>query len=185
MKKQAVVILVTVAVASGSARADSPGPPPPKSKAVAVSISLGATLIPVGIGVLMAANNKAPIVGGILIGSGALFGPSFGRVYAHDKKPFSMLPLRLAGAGLGLVGLTVAVVGALDEYDKDEVLIVLGLTGAVGGTVMYFTGNVIDVAKAPKAVDKYNQRAAGANWQLRPAYYAASHAVGAHLSISF
>jgi len=135
--------------------------------------------------VLVAAGSSNEYAGVILIGAGALFGPSFGRVYAQDKKPFSMLPLRLVGAGVGFLGLVLTVASSWDEYSSNDGLVAVGTVGFFAGGAAYLTGTVIDIVKAPKAVDKYNHRAAGANWQLRPAYYAASHGVGANLSIRF
>jgi len=123
--------------------------------------------------------------GAVLIGAGAAFGPSLGRVYAHDNKPFSLLPLRLAGAGVGCAGYLVAVSEALDEYETNEGLLIVGLVGFFAGTATVITTAVIDIGRAPKAVERYNQPAVGAKWQLRPAYFATSQALGANLSIEF
>lgn len=185
MKKRAVLTLVAFVLSCPIASADPPASVHSKSPAMSVAIASGAWLIPTGAGLLLMASESAVLPGIVLGGAGAVFGPSCGRFYAHDRSPFSLVPLRIVGLAVGLLGVGAALVIAFDEDSGNDNLMPVAGIGLVAGGATYLTCTVIDIVRAPKAVDKYNQHTIGARWQLRPAYYSASHAVGADLTIRF
>ncbi len=193
MTTRALFTLGAILLLCPIASAGSPPAPHLKSRDRATLTALGATLLPIGVGALLIAvdlndddgSSAGSVVGTLLVGSGVLFGPSFGRVYAHDRKPLSLVPLRLAGLGVGLLGLSLFTLNEVSESGASTAQVAIGLVAFGAGTAGYVVGTVKDFVRAPKAVDKYNEHLTGAAWHLRPVYYSASHAVGANFTLRF
>jgi len=158
MKLAAVAVLAATLTAAAPAHAETD---PPKSETTALALSLGGSLASVG---LMAAAFSDLVhedeTTAHLFGAGLLslaITPSLGHIYS-GKVLTGGLALRAGGAALALVGLAQALDCGLIEvrrscgfFESGEAAVVLGGTVAAAGVIW-------DIATAPRAARRFNEK---------------------------
>jgi hypothetical protein len=136
-----------------------------KSPGRALAWSVAGTLLPIATGIVVLATRPRgdpesgepadetfDVVGGILIGVGLGLGPSLGHFYAHQMGWF--VPRVLVGGALGLAA-------AGMDLENGAGLALLGLTAV---TIMAAR----DIATAPAAAQRYNERRLALAFGLDP-----------------
>jgi hypothetical protein len=151
-----------------------------KSPGTALALSLMSTVVPIGAGIaLMATESPAgliPFLGGILVG------PSIGHFYAGNT-----------GRGLATAGLrTVSLVGgtlaayAICPYDGCSDSDVQAATWVLIATAGLTLGSsVVDIATAPDAARRYNERQQAARLRVTPVFLAGGSAPGLAVNYRF
>jgi hypothetical protein len=144
------------------------------SESTALALSLGGTLGSWGL--LIGApfvsyygDDDAAVVMGVAGGLGVVLAPSFGRWYAGQFFTRG-LGLRVAGAGLTLVGASAAVAGGIsighDDTPEDDKGAGFGPVLLLAGLGMFVWGTAEDIARAPGAVRRKNHERAGAGTSI-------------------
>lgn len=143
-----------------------------KSESGAVGLSVAST---VAGGALFAAGlgtESGPL---LAVGAGALIlGPSAGHWYAGKSLTWG-LPIRIAGAGLAVMG-TYEAIGCVIAADDD------GCSApemVIGGLVLVGVGTVLDIATAGRSAREYNER----HWQVTPTLVSDGQSQGMGLGI--
>jgi hypothetical protein len=152
-----------------------------KSPSTAFCLSLFSTLVPVVVGTSMLTvwanghadnpNNHSLLVGGAAgLGLGLIFGPSIGYAYSGEHfRGWGMGLLRLAGIGVGAVAIAALVVSNIcgDSCSKSGDGSGWFLLGALSFTAVAISA-VYDIAKAPSAARRANERHGLTNVSLVP-----------------
>jgi len=158
-----------------------------KSPEKASRLSLLCTAVPVAAGVVYWSVQGGSEFGGepnrsvpaVLIGTGLMFGPSVGHLYAGRV---GLLPLRaiVAGATAG------AALGYAADHHEDgwEALGVTAGILAIGGGIATIT-SIIDIARAGRAARKYNEEHDVAQVGVTPAMLDGGRVVGLAVAASF
>ncbi len=187
----ALLMVATILTADGATATAQPGnaplaapwaPAPPvvgpvageKRESTALWLSLGGTVASIGL-LALAENTANDSTGsgdladglGTVGAIGLWFAPSAGHWYA-GKLWTTGLGLRLAGAGVALVGV-VLLVGCIDSdntCDEGAAAVLM-----VGGAAAFVGGGIYDIATAPTSVREHNDRLRGnlgRGWSVAP-----------------
>lgn len=116
-------------------------------------------------------------VGGVLIGAGALVGPSVGNFYAGDRRRGGRgILLRLGGGALMYAGIASALSGDGSEAP--------GTALFLGGATLTGVSALWNISTAPKSAREYN-REHGVAVSVTPRLDPATGQTGAALSVRF
>lgn len=131
---------------------------PHRSPTTAVLLALGSTFAPVGagVGMILAGDGDVDLAGALLIGAGALIGPSLGHFYANEwGRGLATVGLRALGAlgGFGLTGL--GFVFAFGQMPAAGVACLVG-AAALGLTTLGLA--IYDFVDAADAARRYNRK---------------------------
>jgi len=170
-----------------------------KSPGKASRLSLLATAIPVAVG-LMYWSRQSPerkqefdaqghlfrdyiqepnrLVPGLIIGTGLMFGPTAGHLYAGR---LGLLPVRVIIVGAA-TGAALAVGGAQEDSWSG---LAVGIAVLGGGGAIAIITSVIDTAKADGAARKYNEEHAATRVGLTPLMLDGGKAAGLAVAASF
>lgn len=161
----------------------------PKSQKTALRLSLGGTLIPVVAGGVIFFgfakrfenwDDGKSILAVSIAGSGIIFGPAFGHIYAHQGRRYLLKGFLLRGLPVGLLAAAAAWANAWGSG---------GSRGNPAGIFLYSAGilfsTAYDIIAVRKSVEKYNKEHGIAGIRLQPTYFAREKAVGVRLSLTF
>ncbi len=185
MKSARLVLVATLAVScwfsAVPARAEQPDPEL-KSGSSALLYSLLGTALPVGVGLAAATGNEGPNASpapGLLVFSGAIFGPSLGHFYAgRPGRALGGIGLRVLGGAGMVAGFAMSWDRASDSAGGGDVLF-----GA--GAALWIGSAVWDIASAPHSARVQNEKARKQRASLGVAAVGASRAPGLRLDVPF
>lgn len=153
-----------------------------KSPQKAVNLSLLGTLIPVGLGIAMVANDDSErsggpaMIGALCIMGGILVGPGLGHSYAGSGgRMLSGIGLRLLGFG----GAMTAFALSWNSPDSDS-----AEAGFYGGMALAGFSAIYDIATADDTARKYNERHGLSRVTVSPTYFADHDAGGLTLTLT-
>jgi len=179
-----IAIGLAVILACVPARAQAQRP----SESVALNRSLWGTIVPIGLGLAMAASsgNEGPngsgeigALGFVAFTGGLVVGPSLGYFYAGQRRrAWRGLGLRILGYG-ALFG---AVAASWDCYG-DECR--AGAALAVVGSAMTLGSAIYDIASVRGAVRRRNEAAEGRSVRVAPMYSSRRHTAGVSVRLTF
>jgi hypothetical protein len=178
MTRTSIAILM-IALSVRSAAADDS----PRSEAGATAMSVGGTLLPIAAIALVAGSANGPFDGPVQLSSGAtfgllaaagtglVFGPSLGHIYAGHGWTKGMAH-RLLGGGLFVVG-TAMISGSVFHSSTSGV----GIGGAIDavGLLLIAGGAISDISTAGEAARRWNTEHA---LQIAPTVVGQTHAPG-------
>jgi hypothetical protein len=131
----------------------------PKNPNVALGLSLGVTLGGLGLGLIGAENRYLREPLGIIGGWAFFLGPTVGHTYAGQTWNTG-LSIRLAGLGVAVLGVVVAVGSCPISFSGSspcsQAGVDIGAAIAIGGVITYLAGWAYEIATAPTAARDYN-----------------------------
>ena len=151
----------------------------PKSTRAAWLWSGGATLLPPAAGIYLATRDSDTWkrIGGILIGSSALFGPGVGHAYAgRTGRMFGSAVLR---AGCGVGALIVGVTAWESDFGTPQ------MVGVILFGVAYTYTILRDFGHLERSVERYNEAHRAKAISLYPAYFPRAGTMGFGARLSF
>jgi hypothetical protein len=178
----AIGCAIVLACAPARARAQLP------SESAALGRSLWGTIVPIGVGLVIAAaagnegpdgNAGAGALGGLAFTGGLLVGPSLGYFYAGERgRAWRGVGLRVLGFG-ALIG---AAAASWECYGSE-----CETAGAVAlvGSVVTLGSAIYDIATVRGAVRRRNERAQGVSVRVAPTYSSRQRAAGVALQLTF
>ena len=182
MSRIAIGLALILACVPARAQAQRP------SESVALNRSLWGTIVPIGLGLAMAASagNEGPngsgeigALGFMAFTGGLVVGPSLGYFYAGERgRAWRGLGLRILGYG-ALFG---AVAASWDCYG-DECR--AGAALAVVGSAMTLGSAIYDIASVRGAVRRRNEAAEGRSVRVAPMYSSRRHTAGVSVRLTF
>ncbi len=134
-----------------------------KSPSTAGLLSVISTLAPIGLGFAIPsfaerAEGEVITVGMVMVGTGMVFGPSIGHIYAGEPgRGFGMAGLRVLAFG-NMAGLGVLGAGAMFSSQESALGVALLGTAAVSGCVGVGL-MIFDLVDAPSAARRTNREA--------------------------
>jgi hypothetical protein len=156
--------------------------PQVRSESTAKALSLWSTVIPITAGMVLGNNDHTP-VGGALILTGIIVGPSTGYFYGNCAgRGAQGILIRIATGGV-TVALTFAVA---NSYDPDESFsefaagtMAIGVAGLGTAVIMYEA--IHDISQVKSEVRKHNAGISSMSLSVAPKFFAQSKAFGLEL----
>lgn len=180
-----ILIVTILVILASSVLAAEKRSPSQKSAATAALYSIGGTLVPTGIGLVLAANSDAedPIhkSGIAFMAMGTIVGPTLGHAYARNWTRC------VTGTAVRTLawGITAAVI--IDAERKTGFMEGVNqavAAGILGGAVILASA-VIDLATVGRSTKAYNRKHGLAVVSIAPAYSLVDNTTGLQISISF
>jgi hypothetical protein len=147
LKHNILLLFIYIFLLNNAFAAEQPDIMRFKSAETGVMLSSGATLIPVGIG-LLTSGLKTKYVGPYIIIAGLAFGPDVGHFYAGQWGR-GFLGIGFRGAISGISMLLIAQASAIGEYTTAYKIFWIG-AGVVVAQIVW------DIATVPNSVRRYN-----------------------------
>jgi len=179
-----IAIGLAVILACVPARAQAQRP----SESVALNRSLWGTIVPIGLGLAMAASsgNEGPngnaeigALGFVSFTGGLVVGPSLGYFYAGQPgRAWLGVGLRTLGFG----GLIAAVAASWDCYGAE---CAKARAAAAVGSALTLGWVIYDIATVRGAVRRHNEVAQGVSVRVAPTYSSRRHAAGVSVQLTF
>jgi hypothetical protein len=168
------ILIVALTLAASDAHAESS---PHKEPGTATLVSIGATVLPIAVGAAIV--SKEDVGAAVLIGAGAILGPSAGHWYAGE---LGLPGLAIRGAGITIMAVVANDAAGCFFKDGGEEGKNCKLVNAVAivGAGVYLGGVVYDWATANASARRHNAR----SLSIAPTMVSGTRSTGAGLGIT-